>query len=151
MCPFNSIKSTYTVLQRFRRIELIAHISISVLPCTNFYLSQVMYLRGRHTIEKMAHGWERWNMIGIWNPAPSRVRNHTTASHIYRASRSSQCATSLSESGWFLMVVLCYFVTISTGRSDGGMNWVESWPCIYVISSPSVQAEMMVWWSGLNP
>ena len=35
----------HTVLQPFRRIELIVHIAISVLPGTHFHLSQVKYLR----------------------------------------------------------------------------------------------------------
>ena len=34
-----------TVLQPFRRIELIVHIAISVLPGTHFHLSQVKHLR----------------------------------------------------------------------------------------------------------
>ena len=36
-----------TVLQSFRRIELIVHIAISVLPGTHFHLSQVKDLRVR--------------------------------------------------------------------------------------------------------
>ena len=35
----------HTVLQPFRRIELIVHIVISVLPGTHFHLSQVKHLR----------------------------------------------------------------------------------------------------------
>ena len=35
----------HTVLQPFRRIELIVHIAISVLPGTHFHLSQVKHLR----------------------------------------------------------------------------------------------------------
>ena len=35
----------HTVLQPFRRIELIMHISFSVLPGTHFHLSQVRHLR----------------------------------------------------------------------------------------------------------
>ena len=34
------------VLQPFRRIELIVHITVSVLPGTHFHLSQVKHLRG---------------------------------------------------------------------------------------------------------
>ena len=35
----------HTVLQPFRRIELIVHIAITVLPGTHFHLSQVKHLR----------------------------------------------------------------------------------------------------------
>ena len=35
----------YTVLQPFRRIYLIVHIAISVLPGNHFHLSQVKHLR----------------------------------------------------------------------------------------------------------
>ena len=42
--PFQ-LHGEHTVLQPFRRIELIVHISISVLPGTHFYLSQVKHLR----------------------------------------------------------------------------------------------------------
>ena len=49
----------HTVLQPFRRIELIAHIVISVLPGTHFHLSQVKHLRVKclaqgHNILKMS-------------------------------------------------------------------------------------------------
>ena len=49
----------HTVLQPFRRIELIVHIAISVLPGTNFHLSQVKHLRVKclaqgHTILTMS-------------------------------------------------------------------------------------------------
>ena len=35
----------HTVLRPFRRIELIVHIAITVLPGTHFHLSQVKHLR----------------------------------------------------------------------------------------------------------
>ena len=46
----------HTVLQPFRRIELIVHIAISVLPGTHAHLSQVKHLRMKcltqgHTIQ----------------------------------------------------------------------------------------------------
>ena len=58
----------HTVLQPFRRIELIVHIAISVRPGTHFYLSQVKHLRvkclaQRHNILKMSRDWEGRNMI----------------------------------------------------------------------------------------
>ena len=42
--PFQ-LHGEQTVLQPFRRIELIVHIVISVLPGTYFHLSQVKHLR----------------------------------------------------------------------------------------------------------
>ena len=42
--PFQ-LHGEHTVLQPFRRIELIVHIAISVLPGTHFHLSQVKHLR----------------------------------------------------------------------------------------------------------
>ena len=42
--PFQ-LHTEHTVLQPFRRIELIVHIAKSALPGTNFYLSQVKHLR----------------------------------------------------------------------------------------------------------
>ena len=42
--PFQ-LHGEHTVLQPFRRIELIVHIAISVLPGTHFHLSQVEHLR----------------------------------------------------------------------------------------------------------
>ena len=56
--PFH-LRAEHTVLQPFRRIELIVHIVISVLPDTHFHLNQVKYLRVKclaqeHTIETMS-------------------------------------------------------------------------------------------------
>ena len=42
--PFQ-LSGEYTVLQPFRRIKLIVHIAISVLPGTHFHLSEVKQLR----------------------------------------------------------------------------------------------------------
>ena len=42
--PFQ-LPGEHTVLQPFRRIKLIVHIAISVLPGTHFHLSQVKHLR----------------------------------------------------------------------------------------------------------
>ena len=42
--PFK-LHGDHTVLQPFRRIELILHIALSVLPGTHFHLSQVKHLR----------------------------------------------------------------------------------------------------------
>ena len=41
----SQLHGEHTVLQPFRRIELIIHIAISVLPGTHFHLSQVKHLR----------------------------------------------------------------------------------------------------------
>ena len=45
--PFQ-LHGEHTVLQPFRRIELIVHIAISVLPGTHFHLSQVKHLRVKY-------------------------------------------------------------------------------------------------------
>ena len=42
--PFQ-LNGEHTVLQPFRRIELIIHIAIYILPGTHFHLSQVKHLR----------------------------------------------------------------------------------------------------------
>ena len=42
--PFQ-LHGEHTVFQPFRRIELIVHIAISVLPGTHFHLSKVKHLR----------------------------------------------------------------------------------------------------------
>ena len=49
--PFQ-LHREHTVLQPFRRIELIVHIVISVLPGTHSHLSQVKHLR----VECLAQG-----------------------------------------------------------------------------------------------
>ena len=68
--PFQ-LPGEHTVLQPFRRIELIVHIAISVLPGTHFHLSQVKHLRVKclaqgHTILTMSQDWEGRNMIFLW-------------------------------------------------------------------------------------
>ena len=100
--PFQ-LPGEQTVLQPFRRIKLIVHIAISVLPGTHFYLSQVKHLRVKcpaqgHTILTMINKIERGE---TWyfseNPAPSGIQNRTAGSDIGRAPRSNHCATSLSD------------------------------------------------------
>ena len=61
----------HTVLQPFRRIELIVHISISVLPGTHFHLSLVRHSRVKclaqvHNILTMSQDWEGRNMKFLW-------------------------------------------------------------------------------------
>ena len=68
--PFQ-LHGEHTVLQLFRRIELIIHIAISVLPGTYFHLSQVKHLRVKclaqgHNILTMSQEWEGGNMIFHW-------------------------------------------------------------------------------------
>ena len=58
----------HTVLQLFRCIELIVYIAISVLPGTQFHLSQVKHLRVKclaqgHTILTMSQDLEGRNMV----------------------------------------------------------------------------------------
>ena len=67
----------HTVLQPFRRIELIIHIAIYVLPGTHFHLSQVKHLRAKclaqgHNIETMSQYWEWRNMIILWKSCTKR-------------------------------------------------------------------------------
>ena len=74
--PFQ-LHGEHTVLQPFRRIELIVHIAISVLPGTNFHLSQVKHLRVKcpaqgHNILAMSEDWEGRNMIFLWKSCTKR-------------------------------------------------------------------------------
>ena len=97
--PFQLL-GEHTVLQPFRRIELIVHIAISVLPGTHFHLSQVKHLRA----ECLAQGHNILTMSqdSSENYAPSGIRNRTADSDIGRAPRSNHCAMSLSTS-WCLL------------------------------------------------
>ena len=99
--PFQ-LHGEHTVLQPFRRIELIVHIAISVLPGTHFHLSQVKHLRVKclaqgHNILTMSQDWEGRNMIFLWKLCTSGIRNRTAGSDIGRALRSNHCAMSLSK------------------------------------------------------
>ena len=74
--PFQ-LPEEHTVLQSFRRIELIVHIAISVLPGTHFHLSQVEHLRVKclaqgHTILTTSQDWEWRNMIFLWKSCTKR-------------------------------------------------------------------------------
>ena len=67
----------YTVLQPFRRIQLIVHIAISVPPGTHFHLSEVKQLRVKclaqgHTILTISQDWEGKNMIFLWKSCTKR-------------------------------------------------------------------------------
>ena len=68
--PFQ-LHGGHTALQPFRRIELVLHIAIYVLPGTHFHLSQVKHLRvkclaQKHNILIMFQDWEGRNMIFLW-------------------------------------------------------------------------------------
>ena len=74
--PFQ-LHGEHTVLQPYRRIELIVHIAISVLPGTHFHLSQVKHLRVKclaqgHNILTMSQDWEGRNMIFLWKSSTNR-------------------------------------------------------------------------------
>ena len=89
-----------TVLQPFRRIELIVHIAISVLPGTHFHLSQVKHLRVKclgqgHNILTMSQDWEGRNMLFLWKFCTKRDSKPHGSSEIGRAPRSNHCAMSL--------------------------------------------------------
>ena len=108
--PFQ-LPGEHTVLQPFRRIELIVHISISVLPGTHFHLSQLseafeveMSCPRTHHINSVPRlrGGETWYFSK--NPGPSWIRNRTAGSDIGRAQRSNHCAMSLSECDVFIYV-----------------------------------------------
>ena len=97
--PFQ-LHGEHTVLQPFRRIELIVHIAISVLPGTHFHLSQVKHFRVKclakgHNILTISQNWEGRNMIFLLKILHG-IRNHTAGSDISRAPRSNHCAMSLS-------------------------------------------------------
>ena len=75
--PFQ-LYGEHTVLQPFRRIELIVHIAISVLPGTHFHLSQVKHLRVKclaqgHNILTMSQDWEGRSIIFLWKFCTKRV------------------------------------------------------------------------------
>ena len=61
ICVQLQLHGDHTVLQPFRRIELLVHIVISVLPGTYFYLSPVKHLRVKciaqgHNIPRLRGG-----------------------------------------------------------------------------------------------
>ena len=98
----SQLHGEHTILQPFRRIELIIHIAISVLSGTHFHLSRVKHMRVEclaqgHNIETISQYWERRNMIYFSeNLAPSGIRNRTAGSDIGKAPRSNYYAMSLS-------------------------------------------------------
>ena len=96
--PFQ-LHGKHTVLQPFRCIELIVHITISVLPGTHFRLSQVKHLWVpclRTQSSKQCPKVERRETLYFSkNPAPSGVRKRTTGSDIGKAPRSDHCAMSI--------------------------------------------------------
>ena len=90
--PFQ-LHGEHAVLQPFRRIELIVRIAISVLPGTDFHLSQVKHLMMRchaqgHNIETMSQDWEGRNMTFLWKSWTKR----NSKSHDRQRHRQS-CAT----------------------------------------------------------
>ena len=98
----SQLHEEHTVLQSFRRIELIIHIAFSVLPGTHFHLSQVKHLRFTclaqgHNIETMSQYWEWRNMIFLWKSCTKRDSKPTAGSDIDKAPRSNYCAMSLSK------------------------------------------------------
>ena len=84
----SQLHGEHTVLQPFRRIELIIHIAISVLTCTHFHLSQVKHFRV-NALSKALSG----------NPAPNGIRNRTAGNDIVKAPRSDHCASKLT---WYI-------------------------------------------------
>ena len=56
----------------FRRIVLIIHINISILPGTHFHRSHVKCLVQGHNIETMSQYWEGRNMIFLWKSCTKR-------------------------------------------------------------------------------
>ena len=88
----------HTVLQPYRRTELMVQIAISVLPGTSAHVSQVKHLRIKclaqgHNIEiwcPKIRTRETWDFSE--NPAPSGVWNHKTVSDIDKAPRSDHIA-----------------------------------------------------------
>ena len=84
--PFQ-LNREHTVLQPFRRIELVVHIAISVLPGTHFHVSQVKHLRvkclAQDTPSKQCPKFKRGE---TWyfseNPAPSGIWTRSAGSDI---------------------------------------------------------------------
>ena len=76
-----------TVRQPFRRIELIIHLAISILPGTHFHLSQVKHLRVKCLAQdKTSKQCPRIERRETWyfsrNPTPSGIRSRTAGSSI---------------------------------------------------------------------
>ena len=97
--PFQ-LHGEHTVLQPFRRIEVILHIVISVLPGTHFTWVKwsiwgLTALPKDTSCPKIERG-ETWYFSEI--PAPSGIRNRTAGSDIGKAPRSNHCAMSLFKS-----------------------------------------------------
>ena len=92
ICVQLQLHGDHTVLQPFRRIGLLVHIVISVLPGTYFYLSPVKHLRVKciaqgHNIPRLRGGGGA--LYVSENPAPSGARNRTTGSDIGESPRSA--------------------------------------------------------------
>ena len=93
----------HTVLQPFWRIELIIHITISVLPGTHFHLSQVKRLRVKcfaqgHNIETMSQDWDGRNILFLWKSCTKwfeTARQAATSAECHAL--LNHCAMSLSK------------------------------------------------------
>ena len=103
----SQLHGKHTVLQPFRRIELIIHIDISVLPGNHFH--QVKWsIWGLSALPKDTTSKEWPNIergetrFFSENPAPNGIQNRKAGSDIDKAPRSSHCAMSLSTAEWTL-------------------------------------------------
>ena len=90
--PFQ-LHGGHTFLQPFRRIELIVHIAIFVLPGTDLHMSRVKHMR-RETLYYFSE-----------NHAPSGARNRTTGSEIDKATRSNHWRTWCT---WLILQCSCH-------------------------------------------
>ena len=96
----SQLHGEHTVLQPLRRIELIIHISISVLPGTHFHLSQVKHLIVKclaqgHNIETVPQNWDERHIIFLWKSCTKRDSKSHTGSDIGKTLRSNHCIMSL--------------------------------------------------------
>ena len=97
----SQLHGEHTVLQPSRRIKLIIHIAISVLPGTHFTSIEWSFwglcVLLKDTTSKQCPNIE---MKETWyfseNPAPSGIRKRMAGSDIDKAPRSSHCTMSLS-------------------------------------------------------
>ena len=105
----SQLNREHTVLQPFRRIELIIHIAISVLPGTHFYLSRVKHFMVKclgqgHNIETMSQYWEGRNMIFLWKSCTKRdLKPHGMQRHWQSSALQPLCHVPLC---WQIIALL---------------------------------------------
>ena len=105
---FIQLPGEHTVLQPFRRIELIVHIDISVLAGTHFHLSQV---KGEVSCPRTHHLNNVPRLRGVKHDISLKIRHQAGFETARQAATSAEhCAMSLSPS-LKLLPTKCYIVS----------------------------------------